>query len=79
MVAWLAWVYDAINNLAPLREAVALAHGRSIFSLEQSLSFTPELTLNRWLAGHHVLGTILSYYYDNAHFVVTFGLLGWLW
>ncbi len=23
--------------------------------------------------------TILSYYYDNAHFIVTFGLLGWLW
>ena len=22
---------------------------------------------------------LLSYYYDNAHFIVTFGLLGWLW
>jgi hypothetical protein len=79
VVAWLAWVYDTINNLAPLREAIALSHGRDIFTLEQSLHFTPELTLNRWLAGHHTLGTVMSYYYDNAHFIVTFGLLGWLW
>jgi hypothetical protein len=79
VIAWLAWVYDAINNLAPLREAVALDHGRSIFSFEQSLHFTPELTLNRWLAGHHMLGSIMSYYYDNAHFIVTFALFGWLW
>jgi hypothetical protein len=42
------------------------------------LHVAPELTLNRWLAGHQTLGTFLSYYYDNAHFVVTFGLLGWL-
>ncbi len=25
------------------------------------------------------MGIVLSYYYDNAHFIVTFGLLGWLW
>jgi hypothetical protein len=79
VVAWLAWVYDAITNLAPAREAVALAHGRGIFSLEQSLHIDPELSLNRWLAGHDTLGAITSYYYDNAHFVVTIGLLAWLW
>jgi len=79
VVAWLAWVYDMVTNLAPAREAVALAHGRSILSFEQSLRLDPELSLNRWLAGHHTLGAISSYYYDNAHFVVTLGLLGWLW
>jgi hypothetical protein len=79
VVAWLAWLYDAVTNLAPAREAVALAHGRAILSFERSLHFDPELSLNRWLAGHNALGTIASYYYDNAHFVVTLGLLGWLW
>ncbi len=79
MIAWFAWVYDAINNLAPLREATALAHGWSILRLERSLHFTPEVTLNRWLVGHHTMGAVLSYYYDNAHFIVTFALLGWLW
>jgi hypothetical protein len=79
VIAWLAWVYDAINDLAPLREATALAHARGILRFEQSLHFTPDLTLNQWLAGHHFLGIVTSYYYDNAHFIVTFALLGWLW
>ena len=47
--------------------------------LERSLHLDPELALDRWLAGHHTLGLLLSYYYDNAHFIVTLGLLGWLW
>jgi hypothetical protein len=79
VIAWLAWLYDGITNLAPLREKIALAHGSSILSFEQSLRIAPELSLNRWLAGHHTLGAIMSYYYDNTHFVVTLGLLGWLW
>jgi hypothetical protein len=79
VIAWLAWLYDAVNDLAPVREKLALAHGRGILSFERSLHLSPELALNRWLARHHTLAAILSYYYDNAHFVVTFGLLGWLW
>jgi hypothetical protein len=78
-VAWLGWMYDAITNLAPLRLHTALAHAQGILSLEQTLHIDPELTLDRWLAGHHTLGLVVSYYYDNAHFVVTLGLLGWLW
>jgi len=38
-----------------------------------------ERGLDRWLAGHQSLGLLLSDYYDNAHFVVTLGLLGFLW
>jgi PAP2 superfamily len=78
-IAWLGWVYDAITNLAPLRLNVALGHAREILSLEQSLHLDPERTLDRWLATHHTLGLVVSDYYDNAHFVVTLGLLGWLW
>ncbi len=79
VIVWLCWVYDAITNLAPLRRAAALSHARGVMSLERMLHIDPELTLNRWLSGHHTLGLILSDYYDNAHFVVTLGLLGWLW
>jgi hypothetical protein len=78
-VVWLLWVYDAITNLAPLRLSSALGHGRSILSFERSLGISPEHSLDSWLAGHPTLGLILSDYYDNAHFIVTFGLLGWLW
>ncbi len=79
VIAWLCWVYDSITNLAPLRVHLALDHARGILHLEQALHLDPELTLDRWLAGHHSLGLLLSDYYDNAHFVVTLGLLGWLW
>ena len=78
-IAWLCWVYDAITNLAPLRLQAALGHAREILSAEQALHVDPERTLDRWLAGHHTLGLLVSDYYDNAHFVVTLGLLGLLW
>jgi hypothetical protein len=79
VIVWLAWVYDIVANLAPLRQRAAVSHGEGLLHLERVLHVDPELALNRWLVAHHTLGTILSYYYDNAHFVVTFGLLGWLW
>jgi PAP2 superfamily len=78
-IAWLVWVYDAVTNLAPLRQAAALAHARGVWSLERSLHLMPELDFNRWLSGKHALGLLVSDYYDNAHFIVTLGLLGWLW
>jgi hypothetical protein len=78
-IAWLCWVYDATTNLAPLRLHAALDNARGLLHLEQTLHLDPELALDRWLAGHHTLGLIVSDYYDNAHFVVTLGLLGWLW
>lgn len=78
-IAWLCWVYDAITNLAPLRMHVAIGHAEGILRLEQTLHIDPEHGLDSWLAGHHTLGLILSDYYDNAHFAVTLGLLGWLW
>jgi hypothetical protein len=79
IVAWLCWVYDAITNLAPLRLHAALTHAEGLLSVERSLHIDPELALDRWLAHHHTLALIASDYYDNAHFVVTLGLLGWLW
>jgi PAP2 superfamily len=79
VIAWLCWVYDAINNLAPVRLHASLAHGWGVLRLERTLGLDPELALNQWLVHHHTLGLLLSDYYDNAHFIVTLGLLGWLW
>jgi hypothetical protein len=78
-LGWLAWIYDASTNLAPLRLHTALDNARGVLHAEQALHLAPELSLDRWLAGHHWLGVVLSEYYDNAHFVLTLGLLGWLW
>src|SRR5262249_33660731 len=79
VIVWLCWVYDAIANFAPLRLHAALSHAEGVLALERTLGIDPELGLDRWLAGHHTLGLAVSDYYDNAHFIVTLGLLGWLW
>lgn len=79
VIGWLLFVYDAVNNLAPLRLSTALGNGRGILHVEQALKIDPELSLDRWLASHDTLAAILANYYDNAHFVVTLGLLGYLW
>jgi hypothetical protein len=78
-IAWLCWVYDLVLNLEPLRQNVALVHGRSLLNLEQTLGLDPEKALNGWLAAQHSLGLAISDYYDNAHFIVTLGVLAWLW
>jgi PAP2 superfamily len=79
VIVWLCWVYDATTNFAPLRLHAAIGNAWGVLHLEQALHLDPELALDRWLAGHHTLGLIVSDYYDNAHFIVTLGLLGWLW
>jgi len=78
-IGWLLFLYDAVNNLAPLRMSTALGNARGILHVERVLHIDPELSLDRWLASRHTLGTILANYYDNAHFIVTLGVLGWLW
>jgi PAP2 superfamily len=79
LIVWLCWVYDAVNNLAPLRLGAALDHGQEILSAETALGIAPERALDHWLAGQHALGLAVSDYYDNAHFIVTLSLLGFLW
>lgn len=79
VIAWLGWLYDILTNLAPTRRGIALRHAAAVLRLERRLGLDPELALNRWLAGQHTLALALSDYYDNAHFVVTLGLLGLLW
>jgi hypothetical protein len=79
IVAWLAWIYDIVTNFAPLRAPAAIAHAWGVWHAERSVHLDPELALNRWLAVHHTLAMIASYYYDNAHFIVTFVLLACLW
>ncbi|MDA8046570.1 MAG: phosphatase PAP2 family protein [Actinomycetota bacterium] len=78
-IAWLCWLYDDINNLSPLRVASAMANGRFLLHLEQTVHLDPEASLDHWLAAHSALGWVAGTYYDNAHFVTTLGLLALVW
>ncbi|MHB1469399.1 MAG: phosphatase PAP2 family protein [Solirubrobacteraceae bacterium] len=79
LIAFLCWLYDMLTELAPTRRALALANGRATLAFERSLGISPELSLDHWLAPQHALALALSDYYDNAHFIVTLGLVGWIW
>jgi hypothetical protein len=79
VLGWLLWLYDFVNNLSAIHLHAALAHAHSIFHLEQLLHLDPEVALNSWIGAHRLIGFVLSNFYDDAHFVVTLGLLGWLW
>jgi hypothetical protein len=72
------WLYDAINNLSPLRTATAMANARGILHLERILHLDPELAANQWLSEHPSLGRVLGSWYDLAHFSITLGLLAWV-
>jgi hypothetical protein len=73
------WIYDYIANLSPLRRAAALANGTAILRLEERLHINPELVLNEILIAHQGIGRILADYYNLAHFLVTLGILGWVY
>ena len=43
IIAWLFWLYDVVNDLAPLRGLLAITNARGLLSVERSLSLDPEL------------------------------------
>lgn len=79
IAAWLIWLFDAINNLAPVRQALAERDGERVLDLERSLHLAPEHALNVWLAGQRTLSEIVVFWYENVHIAVTLAVLGWLW
>jgi len=79
VIVWLCWVYDAVANLAPLRADQAFSDASRILHLEAAVHLDPEASLDHWLSAHHALAVFVSNYYDNSHFVVTLGLVGWIW
>jgi hypothetical protein len=79
VVAWLIWLFDALNNLAPVRQTLAVRNGHSVLELERSLHLDPERALDSWLAHHHVLSEIVVFWYENVHIVVTLAVFVWLW
>ena len=78
-LVFLVWIYDWLQDLAPLRQKVAFDHSRSLLSFERRIGLDPERALDQWLAHQHVLAYIASNFYANAIFAVTFGFAAWTW
>lgn len=81
-LAWLVflvWIYNWVQDLAPLRRKQAFNDAQGILSLEKGLHLDPESALDHWLAHQHALAFAASNFYAIAIFLVTFGFAAWLW
>jgi hypothetical protein len=79
VIAFLGWIYDWLQNLAPLRRGLAFSNARALLSFEERLGIAPERSLDHWLNHHYLLAYVSSDFYDNAIFGVTLGLAAWIW
>ncbi|HTV11609.1 MAG TPA: phosphatase PAP2 family protein [Acidimicrobiales bacterium] len=78
-VVFLVWIYNWIQDFAPLRREQAFSNARAILSFEMRTGLDPERVLDHWLAYQHVLAYVASNFYGIAIFAVTFGFAAWTW
>ncbi|MDQ6649481.1 MAG: phosphatase PAP2 family protein [Actinomycetota bacterium] len=73
------WLYGLVRNGVPTHEAAALSRALSVYRVEGWLHVDVELAVNKAVASVHWLAVTANYYYATLHFVVTLGVLLWLY
>lgn len=71
--------YDGSRLLVDGKRDKAMQHGEDILSLERTLHLSPEHWLNHAFFDHSWLGIPADYMYATLHYVLTVGVLFWLW
>ena len=72
-------LYESVRGVAESNPAAAFEHARSIVSFEQSTGLFFEQGLQGWAMGHRLLVDIANFIYVNSQFVITTGVLTWLY
>ena len=72
------YLYREARNLVPNQPSIAYRHGNSVQWLQEHLHLDFELSVNRFVSGISWLAQLMNYYYATLHFVVTIGVLVWL-
>jgi hypothetical protein len=78
IIALSYWLYDLGRNSIPEQASIALRHGRAVQHLQGLLHWDFELSVNRFVAAHEPVAQLMNYYYATLHFVVTGGVMIWL-
>ena len=74
------WVlYSLARLLADADMKEALTRAERLLHIERLLGISWETPLNRLFTDHRFIGLIGSYWYATLHYVVTVGVLVWLW
>ncbi|MEV8305847.1 phosphatase PAP2 family protein [Streptomyces flavidovirens] len=78
LIAVSYWTYSLIRNAVPEQKAAALRNADWIWKAEQNLGIAVEETVNRAVNSVTWLIVSMNYYYATLHFIVTIGVLVWL-
>ncbi|MBT2441487.1 phosphatase PAP2 family protein [Streptomyces sp. ISL-36] len=73
------WTYSLIRNAVPEQKAQALRNADWIWQAEDALGLAFEQTVNHAVNSVTWLIVSMNYYYATLHFVVTIGVLVWLY
>jgi hypothetical protein len=78
LIAVSYWTYSLIRNAVPEQEQAALRNADWLWRLEQHLGIAVEDAVNHAVNSVTWLIVGMNYYYATLHFVVTLGVLVWL-
>ncbi|GAA1424666.1 phosphatase PAP2 family protein [Streptomyces thermospinosisporus] len=78
LIAVSYWTYSLIRNAVPEQRSEALRNADWIWQLEQTLGIAVEKSVNHAVNSVSWLIVSMNYYYATLHFVVTLGVLVWL-
>ncbi|WP_167538146.1 phosphatase PAP2 family protein [Streptomyces caniferus] len=79
LIAVSYWTYSMIRNAVPEQKAEALRNADWIWQAEHSLGIAVEHTVNHAVDSVTWLIVTMNYYYATLHFIVTIGVLVWLY
>ncbi|MEV0962926.1 MULTISPECIES: phosphatase PAP2 family protein [unclassified Streptomyces] len=79
LIAVSYWTYSLVRNAVPEQKAQALRNADWIWEAEQTLGIAVEQTVNHAANSVTWLIVTMNYYYATLHFLVTIGVLVWLY
>jgi hypothetical protein len=78
IIAFGYWLYTMGRNAIPQQAEIALRHARSVEHLQDALHLNFEQSVNGFVARNEWLAQIMDYYYASLHFLITIGVMVWL-
>ncbi|EST23710.1 phosphatase PAP2 family protein [Streptomyces roseochromogenus] len=79
LIAVSYWTYSLIRNAVPEQKAEALRNADWIWRVEHHLGIAVEQSVNHTLNSVTWLIIGMNYYYATLHFIITIGVLVWLY
>ncbi|MER8182687.1 phosphatase PAP2 family protein [Kitasatospora sp. NPDC094015] len=73
------WLYSLVRNAVPEQASIAQRHATWIWDFERSLGIALERSVNHAVDSVGWLVVGMNYYYATLHFIVTIGVLVWLY